>query len=110
MRLPEASPKSVTATRPLLSSSTFSGLKSRWTMPPACAAASASPAVRKTSRMASSERGSAWSHVASVCPATSSIEMYARPSASPVSYTVTMFGWARRAMSRASRARRAAAS
>ena len=41
-----ARPKSVTSTRPARSTSTLSGLKSRWTMPAACAAASPRPAAR----------------------------------------------------------------
>ena len=39
-----ASPKSVTKTRPSRATSTLSGLKSRWTSPAACAAASPAPA------------------------------------------------------------------
>ena len=40
-----ARPKSVTSARPSLAISTLSGLKSRWTMPAACAAASPSACI-----------------------------------------------------------------
>ena len=61
-----ASPKSVTRTRPSRSTSTFSGLKSRWTRPAACAAASPRPRRDEHVDDLAPRRGSRVSHAPSV--------------------------------------------
>jgi len=80
-----ASPKSLTAARPLRSTSTFSGLKSRCTTPAACAAASPRPTAMNIRRIACHDRGSLTSQRASVAPSTSSIAMNTPSSSSPAS-------------------------
>jgi hypothetical protein len=105
-----ASPKSVTTIRPSRLRSTLWGLKSRWTMPAAWAAASPRPAAVNASRIAASGRRVARSHSARVSPWISSIATKSRPPAVPTSYTVTTLEWVSRAIARASRSRRSRAS
>ena len=59
---PRASPKSVTAIRPSRLRSTLCGLKSRWTSPAACAAASPRPAARNAATISAGVRCAALSH------------------------------------------------
>ena len=68
-----ASPKSVTTIRPCRLRSTLCGLKSRCTMPAACAAASPRPAARNAAMISNGRRRSARSQSASVSPSISSI-------------------------------------
>jgi hypothetical protein len=103
-----ASPKSVTRAWPLASTSTLSGLKSRWTRLAAWAAARPSPAPRNTSSTSRHERGDAASHPRRVRPAASSMATNTRPPAWPTSYTATTLGCATCAIARASRDSRAA--
>jgi hypothetical protein len=91
-----ARPKSRIFTKPSFVTIRFSGLRSRWTMPAACALASPSAAcaAMSNSRRAGSGRPSCDnSRSRSVCPSTSSMTMYGRPEVSPISWIVTMFGW-----------------
>ena len=105
-----ASPKSVTTIRPSRLRSTLCGLKSRWTMPAAWAAASPRPAATNASTIAAVGRRSARSHSASDSPWISSIATKSRPPAVPTSWTVTTLGWDSRAIARASRSSRSLAS
>ena len=87
-----ARPKSRILTRPSFVTKTFSGFRSRWTMPFSCAAASPwaiwiaySIALRGENRpLASSER--------SVSPSSSSWTTYGAPSCVPRSRTAVMLG------------------
>ena len=104
-----ATPKSPTRTRPSLPMSTFSGLKSRWMMPAACAAASPRPACANT---ASTSRH-AWVRVIQlrkVPPSTRSMAKNRTSPTAPTSYTGTTLGWASWAIAWASRSSRARAS
>ena len=74
-----ASPKSTTFTRPSGVSSTFSGLRSRWTMPRACAADSAPAIVAAISTASSADRGSRSRRARRFSPSTSSVTAYGRP-------------------------------
>ena len=103
-----ARPKSRILTRPSLVTKTFSGFRSRWTMPFSCAAArpwaiwiAYSIALRGENRPpASSER--------SVSPSSSSWTTYGAPSAGfvPRSWTAVMLGWLSRPAARASCSKR----
>ena len=104
-RADRASPKSVTRTRPSSPTSTLSGLKSRWTMPAACAAASPRPACTNTRRISRHGRGVS-SQRASVAPSTSSIATNMQSRSNPTSWTCTTFGCERRAIAWASAASR----
>ncbi len=70
-----ASPKSMTRTSPSRPTITLSGLKSRWTSPFSCAAASPRPAARNTRSTSGHERGCACSQNVTVFPSTNSIAM-----------------------------------
>ncbi|TMQ22515.1 MAG: hypothetical protein E6J90_12365 [Deltaproteobacteria bacterium] len=86
-----ASPKSVTTTRPRRSISTLGGLKSRWTIPAAWAAARPRPAATIAAMIAS--RG--WprdSHAAMVSPSISSIAITSRSPTVIASKIVITFG------------------
>ncbi len=86
---------------------TFSGLRSRWTIP--CAWAAARPrripfATRTTSATGRGWRGPKRSR--SDVPEMSSMAMYKLVPASPISYTVATFGWTIDAAARPSRRKR----
>lgn len=101
--LARATPKSVTRTRPLPSTSTFAGLKSRWTSPASWAARSPRLAWMNASRISCGVRGRSSSHAPRVVPEISSI---ARTTCSPTTTTSKMFttlGCDRRAIAWASR-------
>ncbi len=101
-----ASPKSVTRARPSSSMRTLSSLKSRCTIPAACAAASPRPAPRNSSSTACHDRGSRASQRRTVSPGTSSIARNTPPSYVPTSWIATTFGCASRAIACASRSSR----
>ncbi len=102
-----AKPKSEILGVPSTASRMLAGFKSRWTMPFACAACTAP--VRAATSSAASRVGSGVpaSFSARVPPSTNSIVKYARPPASPLSYTWTTFGCRRAATATASRWNRA---
>ena len=95
-----ASPKSATRTRPSEPTSTLSGLKSPWTMPARCAAASALAHAANARTIAVA--GLPASHARSVAPSTYSIAMNAFSPIVPTSWTATALGWRSRAIARAS--------
>jgi len=68
-----ARPKSVTTIRPCRLRSTLCGLKSRWTMPAAWAAASPRPAAMNAATISAARRFSERSQSARVSPRISSI-------------------------------------
>ena len=70
-----ARPKSMTRTEPSLPTITFCGLKSRCTIPAACAAASPRPVATKTSKISCQLRAVARRHSSSVSPSTNSMAM-----------------------------------
>ena len=88
----------------------FSGLRSRWTTPAACACSSAAqdlPDDVQRARAAASARPR--SRAVSDSPARNSITRNSEPSAvRPKSVTVMMFGWSRRLADSASRSKRRA--
>ena len=102
-----ARPKSVTITRPLRLTRTFSGLKSRCTSPAAWAATRPRPASTKARSTSSVGRGPSWIHRLRVVPSTRSIATKTPSSVAPTSWTATTLGWATRAMAWASRSSRA---
>ena len=88
-----ARPKSSTFTSPVSVTMMLAGFRSRWTMPAAWAAPSASAIC--TAYFSTSARGSPSRSIdsARVLPATYSMAMKSTPSAWPMSWIVTMFGW-----------------
>ena len=105
-RAERAIPKSVTFTSPF-PSSTFCGFTSRWTSPFACAKASARPAsIASSSAVRTGSRPCSSTSCFRFLPSTYSKTMNCRPSASPRSITVTMFGCESFAAARASRRKR----
>ncbi len=107
-----ASPKSRTRTRPSSPTITLDGLKSRWTSPARCAAASPSPAARNAPITSARERFFSFSHVASVGPSTNSVARNTSAPNVPTSKIASTFGCDRRASafaSRKSRSRRPSA-
>ena len=87
-----ARPKSRIFTKPSLVTITFSGLRSRCTIPAPCAFArpsDACAAIESSVRMGTAPSASA---SRSVRPSTSSIAMYSTPSAEPMSWIVTRLG------------------
>ena len=102
-----AKPKSRIFTKPSGVTITFSGLRSRWTMPApwAFARPSAICTAISSTRFAGSGRSCrTWR---SVQPSTNSITMKERPDACPTSWIVTMLGWFNEDAARASREKRA---
>ena len=86
---------------------TLSVLKSRWTRPFSCAAASPRPASTNTLRMSFQVRCWTCSQYVTVFPSTYSIAMKTLSSNVPTSYATTTFGCDRRAIACASRSVRA---
>jgi hypothetical protein len=85
---------------------TFSGFRSRWTMRARCASASA-PAMSRARAIARGTGSGPWRSISRTStPRTSSMARKTRPSASPASKTVAMFGCVRPAAVRASRRKR----
>ena len=82
---------------------TLSVLKSRWTSPFSCAAASPRPASLNTCRISRQVRGCTCSQYVTVFPSTYSIAMKTLSSNVPTSYATTTFGCDRRAIACASR-------
>jgi hypothetical protein len=80
-----ARPKSLTRGRPSSPTSTFSGLKSRWTTPLWWASTSPRPAARNTSSTSGRERGCFPSQWRRVVPSTSSITKKTRSLNRPTS-------------------------
>ena len=81
-----AMPKSITFTNPSRVTITFPGLMSRWTIPCACAEASASAIFRVSSTACTIVgRRPLARKSASVRPSTNSITMYCRSPSDPVS-------------------------
>jgi len=107
--LSRARPKSATRGRSSSPTSTLSGLKSRCTMPAACAAARPSPAAQYIAMISRADFARSRDHARAVPPATSSIATNTRPSTSPTSYTTTTLGCDSRASACASRSMRASA-
>jgi hypothetical protein len=99
-------PKSLTATRPAWLMSTLSGLKSRWTRPARCAAASPRPAAKRTWSASRQVCGRS-SHPRSVPPSTNSIARNTCSPKVPTSWMATTLGCASRAIAWASRSSRA---
>ena len=89
-----ARPKSRIFTKPSLVTITFSGLRSRCTIPAPCAFARPSDACAAIESSAADRQQRRRPAVSrSVRPSTSSIAMYSTPSAeSPMSWIVTMLG------------------
>ena len=88
---------------------TFSGLRSRWTTPAACACSSARSIWRTMPRARGTGMGPPAIAADSDVPDSSSIARNSEPSAvRPKSVTVMMFGWSRRLADSASRSKRRA--
>ena len=91
-----ARPKSRILTRPSVVTKTFSGFRSRWTMPLVCAAA-------RPRAIGTATRGRAYSQRAGrtacrrVSPSSSSETMNGAPSCMPMSKTTQILGWLRAA-------------
>jgi hypothetical protein len=103
---PWARPKSITRTRPSSSIITLSGLRSRWTRPAACAAAT--PRATSVNARTSSASGCARAQSRSVRPVTNSMAIHTCAPRIPTSWMATMFGWDSRASAWASRCSRVA--
>ena len=88
-----ARPKSRTFAWPRAFRKMLAGLRSRWTMPFACADSSASASWMPVASTASTSSAPRWTRAASVSPSSSSIAMKCWPSCWPTSYTVQMPGW-----------------
>ena len=101
-------PKSSTRTRPSAAYAMLPGLMSRCTSPRACAASRADATWRPTSTTSSTGSGPSASSSARLGPGSSSMTMKAVSPSTPLSCTVTTFGWLRPAVARASRSNRAA--
>ena len=104
-----ARPKSRIFTKPSPVTITFSGLRSRCTMPAACALARPSAIwapISRSAAHAAAGRPSCHAARAACGPRTSSITMYGRPEVSPISWIVTMLGWLSEEAARASCAKR----
>ncbi len=94
----------MTKTEPASSIMMFSGFRSRWMIPLACAASSASSVLSAISIARSGSRGPAWLRSwRSVSPWIHSIDRYRIPPTSPRSWTRQTFGWVTCRVSRTSR-------
>ncbi len=85
---------------------TFSGFRSRCTIPVACALASPSAICPAIPSSFFSGRGSADRSLRRLSPSTSSIAIHETPSVAPMSKTVTMLGWLSAEAERASFSKR----
>ena len=101
-----ARPKSRILTCPSPVTITFSGFKSRCTIPEACARARPSAICGAIARILRSGSGEPAINSRSVAPATSSMTMQEVESIRATSYTVTMLGWLSEETARASRSKR----
>ncbi len=105
-----ASPKSRILTKPSFETMTFSGFRSRCTMPAPCALASPSAICAAIPRILRTGIGPETTSSRSVLPSTSSIAMYAISPSRPISWIVTMLGWFSAEAERASCSKRASRS
>ncbi len=106
-----ASPKSMSFPPPCGSTRMFPGLRSRWTIPRACAWASPRATSRRARTASRGSRSPAGGSLrASERPSMSSKAMKARPPTTPASRGRTIAGWSSAAPASASRARRTTSS
>ncbi len=101
-----ASPKSRIFAWPRALTKMLAGLRSRWTIPFACADSSASATWIPRSRSGPVSKGPFRIRSASVSPSSSSMAMKCWPSCWSISWTVQIPGWLRAEAARASRWKR----